>query len=281
MTNRNKYEDISIPENISEIINKSEKRGKRYKRFQTAKKCSAIVFVCLIFTITVNVPAVSAALKDMPVIGKLVDVFQINKGGSITDGVLISTDSKEDIIKINFNLSENQLTTAPSYTVNKKVGPNRIVFDFSGVRNFDYNKLQKDILSSPYIKDVYRNIVLDDSAISFVVELKENVDYSISEYKEPGYMELKLFNKNEEEPKNVYFIRSKPMENGEPLAMIAEMYLDEDATVVKTKNGLYSVSIGEYSSKEEADKALETLKNREDYNDELYVDSCMSNENPK
>ena len=139
MTNRNKYENISIPENISEIINKAEKRGKRYKRFQ----------------ITVNVPAVSAALKDMPVIGKLVDVFQINKGGSITDGVLISTDSKEDIIKINFNLSENQLTTAPSYTVNKKVGPNRIVFNFSGVRNFDYNKLQKDILSSPYIKDVY------------------------------------------------------------------------------------------------------------------------------
>lgn len=71
------------------------------------------------------------------------------------------------------------------------------------------------------------------------------------------------------------------MENGEPLAMIAEIYFNEDATVVKTKNGLYSVSIGEYSSKEEADKALEILKNREDYNEELYVDSCMNNENPK
>ena len=95
--------------------------------------------------------------------------------------------------------------------------PNRLIFTFNGVRNFDYETLKKDMLALPLVKDVYENVILDDSAMRFVVELKDGVKHTVSEYKDPGYIELKLTSTGEPvTPREVFYIRSEAMPQGNP-----------------------------------------------------------------
>jgi hypothetical protein len=131
-------------------------------------------------------------------------------------------------------------------------------------------------------KDVYNNVILDDSAVCFVVELKDDINYSVSEYQKPGYIQLKLFDtEKKEKTHEVFYVRSQEMELGEMLGMLDEQYSQDESSVIKTKNGKYIVALGGFESRNEAEELLRKLSAREDYNEPLHVDSWMSNENPQ
>jgi hypothetical protein len=232
--------------------------------------------------ITVNVPSVAMALSDVPVVGSIVKVLQIGSGGERTDGVSVTTTVQENTLNINFTIAGEQTASAPAYTVDHKEAPNRLIFTFNGVRDLDVAKLKQDIQSLSNVKDVYSNVILDDSAVRFVVELKDNVDYSVSEYQQPGYIQLKLFGAAEKKKAHeVFYVRSQEMELGEMLGILDEQYGQDGSTVIKTKTGNYILAIGGFESRAEAEELLHKLSAREDYNEPLQVDSWMSNENPQ
>lgn len=194
MTGKERYEQINIPSGLSGVIQQARQRARKQKRRKMMIwRSSSLVAACAAVMITANVPGVAKALSDVPVIGSVVKILQVGGGGERTDGVSVTTTKESDTLNIHFQIDGEQITSAPSYTVDHKEGPNRLIFTFNGVRHLDYGKLEKDIKALKNVKDVYQNIILDDSAIGFVVELKDHVKYSVSEYQQPGYIQLKLF----------------------------------------------------------------------------------------
>lgn len=146
----------------------------------------------------------------------------------------------------------------------------------------DMEKVKADFMAQPLVKDVYGSIILDDSSIGFVVVLKEGVQYSVTEFKNPGYLEVKLTSDGQPvTPRKVYSPVQNPMPFGESMGILEESYPDEDISFLKTSTGEYTGVIGDYTTAEEAELKLKELAPQSDYNGEFYVDSWMSNEVPK
>lgn len=71
------------------------------------------------------------------------------------------------------------------------------------------------------------------------------------------------------------------MEQGEALAMLAEQYSADGSSVVQTQNGKFTVVMGAFENRADAEKHLKEFTDREDYSEPLHVDSWGSNENPQ
>jgi len=283
MTGKERYDNIEIPSQLSDVIEKAAQRGRAHQRNRKLfRGTSTLVAACAALMIAVNIPGVAMALSDVPVVGSIVKVLQVGGGGERTDGAKVNTSAQENTLDIHFTIAGEQIASVPAYRVDYKEAPNRLIFNFNGIRDLDLQKLQQDISSLSNVKDVYSNVILDDSAIRFVVELKDNIDYTVSEYKEPGYIQLKLFGVAEQvEPHEVFYVRSQEMEQGEVLGMLDEQYAQDGSSVIKTKDGKYVLAIGGFKSRAEAEEMLQKLTEREDYYEKLQVDSWMSNENPQ
>lgn len=283
MTGKERYDNIEIPARLSGVIQEATRRGRAQRRNRRLiRGTSSLVAACAALMIAVNVPGVAMALSDVPVVGSIVKVLQVGGGGERTDGAAVQTSAQENTLDIHFTIAGEQTASVPAYTVDYKEAPNRLIFTFNGVRDLDLQKLEQDISSLSNVKDAYNNVILDDSAVRFVVELKDKIDYSVSEYKEPGYIQLKLFSAAKpKEAHEVFYIRSQEMEQGERLGILDEQYTQDGSTVIKTKNGKYILAIGGFESRGEAEKMLHQLAEREDYYEPLQVDSWLSNESPQ
>ncbi|WP_438351354.1 hypothetical protein ACP8HI_12305 [Paenibacillus sp. FA6] len=281
MTGKERYNNIEIPPHLSEVIGKAQQRAQVHRRKMRVFRNSSIVAACVAMLITVNVPSVVMALSDVPIVGSIVKVLQVGDGGERTDGVSVTSTTQVDTLNIHFQMNGEQTNSAPAYTVEYRNAPNRLIFTFNGVREFNYTELIDSIKELTNIKDIYKNVILDDSAVRFVVELQNNIDYSISEYQKPGYIQLKLFAAEKpEKAHKAFYVRSQEMELGEMLAIIDEQYAQDGSSVIKTNSGKYIVAIGALKTQIEADELLRKLSTRDDYSESFHVDSWMSDENP-
>ncbi|AIQ16622.1 hypothetical protein H70357_08060 [Paenibacillus sp. FSL H7-0357] len=282
MMGKDRYENIKIPEQLASVIYNAQKSASARKRSLRTMRFASLIAACIMLLFTVNIPSVSHAMSKIPVVGKIVQVLQFGGGGERTDGARVGTEAAENTLKIHFSSGNEPVANVPSYTVEQKGAPNRLIFTFNGTRQFDYETIEKDLHTLPLVKDVYRNIILDDSAMRFVVELKDGVKHSISEFKDPGYLELKLTPNGESAPPHeVFSIRTGEMLLGEEMGILEELYPDEDISFIKTATGNFIAVIGEYDTVEEAKNKLKEITEHEFYNGEFYVDSWMSNESPK
>ncbi|MEK4976299.1 hypothetical protein [Bacillus sp. FSL K6-6540] len=281
MTGKERYEHIEIPAQLTGVIDAAQKKAATRKRSKRMMRYSSVVAAAAALLFVVNIPTVANALSKVPVVGSIVQVLQFGGGGERTDGVTVGTEASEDVIKIHFDQEGESVSSVPAYTVDHRDAPNRLIFTFNGVRNFDYDTIKKDMLALPLVKDVYENVILDDSAMRFVVELKDGVKHSVSEYKDPGYLELRLTSTGEPvTPREVFYIRSETMPQGESLAILEEIYLEDDVAFIKAAGGDFIAVIGGFDTREAAEQKLGEISSRETYGDDLRIDSWMSNERP-
>ncbi|WP_340022499.1 DUF4179 domain-containing protein [Paenibacillus sp. FSL K6-1096] len=284
MTGKDRYAQIEIPAQLGEVLEEAQRkaaarRSKRTVRWRWLGSTAAAVIACLL---VLNIPGVASALSKLPVVGSIVKVLQFGTGGGLTDGAAVSTVTTEDTITMVFGQDGGSAASVPAYTVDQREAPDRLIFTFNGVRSFDYDALEQDLLASPLVSDVYRNIILDDSAMRFVVELKEGTRHTLTEYSNPGTLELKLTAEDKAAPpKEVYYVRSEGMPQGESLAILEEIYLDDDVTFLKTTSGDFAAVIGAFPTREAAEQKLAEIAARENYAGDLYVDNWMSNGHPQ
>lgn len=281
MTGKDRYAQIEIPAQLGDILEAAQRKAAARRRTTRLKRYSSLAAAIIACLLVVNIPDVANALSKVPVVGSIVKVLQFGTGGERTDGAAVSTVTAEDTIRIVFDQEGDTAASVPSYIVEQREAPNRLIFTFNGVRSFDYDALEQDILASPLVSDVYRNIILDDSAMRFVVELKEGTRHTLTEYSNPGTLELKLTAEGKAPAsKEVYYVRSEGMPPGESLAILEEIYLDDDVTFLKTASGDFAAVIGGFATREEAEQKLAAISAREDYAGNLRVDSWMSNGHP-
>ncbi|MBY0206409.1 hypothetical protein [Paenibacillus cucumis (ex Kampfer et al. 2016)] len=283
MTSKERYENIEIPAQLTEVIRQAQRKAAARKKSSRIIRYASALAACAAFLFIVNIPTVANAMVKIPVVGTIVQVLQFGDGGKITDGVTVGSDATQNTLKIHFSTDDqDQTNDAPYYNVVHKSAPNRILFTFSGARYMDMEKVKNDFMTQPLVKDVYGSMILDDSSVGFVVVLKEGVQYSVTEFKNPGYLEVKLTSDGKPvTPRKVFSLRTESMPFGESMGILKESYPDEDISFLKTSTDEFTAVIGEYSTAEEAELKLKELAKLPEYNGEFYVDSWMSNENPK
>lgn len=281
MSNQHNYDNISIPENLSEIYDKACIRGKRKKMHDKIRTGMSVAAACLLLVLVSNVSPVYAALSDIPVIGSLVRVLHIGEGGVVADGRAVHNEAGEEGLKIWFSEENSYSADASHYEVEYKQAPERIVLTMNGVRNFDPLEFIEQANALSRVRAAYRETYLDDSAIRLVLELTEGTGYRVEEFKDPGYLQLVLEQKADtEEVQTLYYIRSRDMDMSEEAALLKEMLYEYGSDIVRTKQNRYFVTAGTYTDLNDAQQTMDMLIESGLSAEQFTVQSCKTNENP-
>ena len=271
------YEDIEVPENLSEFVNISLEKGRLRMKNEKRKNnwvrgFAASVAVFTVFTITINtIPAFANSLVGIPGVGSLVKVLQFNRGtatgGKITDGVDTSSinvtkNHNTENIVINFtNNSDNKVTdNVAHFKVDYKNNPSTMTFTINGARALSAEKYFEALRESSYVSDVYKNIILDDSAVKFTIVFNQPVKYEVTEYKEPAHLILTLSEDKNEVATTVYSVRTPSYEFGESLGIIEEQLFEEaNIRTLKDNKGTFCSDAGVFNTKAEAEAKIKDL----------------------
>ncbi len=235
---KQKYNNIHIPQELSAVLDQA---GMRKKRRDAGRRAAGSIMVIALILITSNTPAVYAALSEVPVIGTVVKVFHLGDGGVRSDGMKMGAQAEEDRLHLVFGSADagnSQAEEVPAYTIEKLAAPDRLSVTVSGIRQFDLEALLQEAGQSEFIRTAYREIVLDDSAVRIILELEPDTGYEVTEYQNPGSLELRLFFQEQEE-REVWFVRSEKMDMSEQLAILAEQLSDKKAVAAGTRWPLY------------------------------------------
>ncbi|KTD86422.1 hypothetical protein [Paenibacillus etheri] len=295
------YNDIEIPEELSQASRKGIERGKLHKQQKRGIKMSGLKWtgsvaaaVIISFTVGVNtVPAFADSMNHVPVLGKLVSVLKFTDGsaggGTIQDGVdvnfiALKHQKNSDQMILNFANSDNTQDLASSYNVKFTDNPSTMTVTVSGARNFSAIKDLETLKQSKYVQDAYRLITLDDSAIRFNVTFKEPVAYEVKEYKEPAQVAITLKDKKGDvgEGTSIYSLRTVSEPSGESQGMAEEMLFGlKDVRVLKDQKGLFLVEAGYFNTEAEALAQLKKIQTEYGIGDLLFVEKRSSQEIPQ
>ena len=293
------YDDIEIPENLSEFVNTSLEKGRLRMKKEKVKKgwikgftATAAIFTA--FTISINtIPTFANSLVGVPVVGNLVRVLQFNKGtavgGKITDGVdansinLKKNEISETII-INFtnNSDSNVTNNVAHFKVDYKNNPSTMTFTINGARALTAEKDFEAIKKSSYVSDVYKNMILDDSAVKFTIVFNKPIKYEVKEYENPAHIVVSLSEDKTESLKTVYSVRTPSYEFGESLGIIEEQSFEEpNIRTLKDNNGTFCIDAGAFNTKAEADSRIKDLATKHGENLKFVIEERSSLEIPK
>ena len=276
------YNNIPLPDGLSDAIRTGLDRGKKYntKKWITgfgslAAACLCLVVIMRIFPFTngtggdnSNIPS-PANSSDTPVTPQ-----------AFSDERPVEVQEPENY-RIPCKQTSETSPKMPVYHVEEKWAPHRLIFTLYDIRDFDFDAVSKPLLESSMVQDVYRSILLDDSAVSFVVELPINIEYQLSEHTGDGYVELSLRpSDTADEIREIYFLSSPEMDGGEETALFRESLPIGEYSIVKTREGKFLVVTGEFETQQEAEEMLAQLEQNGMEPGTLQVASCMSDESP-
>ncbi len=265
MTNLGKqfYDEIPIPAALDIVINDAITRYKRDAWRKTARKftASAVAAVLLLFT-AANIPPIYAYAADLPILGTLVRVLHVGTGGEQTDGVHTAADAAGQTVSLRFEADAQAAATAPVYTATHLNAPNRLVLTLSGVRTLDFPSIESSLRKADAVRDVYRSMIADDSSYGFVIVLKPGYDYEISELANPASLSLRFFQSEQAAQNTYYYLRTAAVPYGEELSILSETLFEDHPTQLKTADGNYIVTVGEYATEAEATAALQSIEQR-------------------
>ena len=263
-TGKEKYNRILIPDELDQVIWKNIRREE--KECQTKKIYKWLMGTAAVFCVMfcgANIKPIYSLASQLPVLGAVVQVFHVGSGGERTDGVYTQSSLQVEKVEIHFERHSDKINTAPAYSVTHLMAPNRMCITLHGVRDIDFETIRENLLATNAVKDVYCTMIGDDSMCGFTIVLNSGYMYEITEYANPAYLSIRFFtDKNYQSDQMVYYLRSKSMSYGEELGLINEKYYREGATQLKIKNGKYIVTIGQFKSQSDAEKALEALNEK-------------------
>lgn len=246
-----RYQDIPIPDALGDVIDRAAARAKHQRRRRPLVRTGICAAAALcVLTVTANSPlAVHAAGEG----------------------------SKADIL---FTETEGSADFAPSYTAKTYRAPGRVVLSLGGVRLADRQAVCDTLTQTEGVRDAYFAMVLDDSVMQLVIELEPGYTYEITERAEPAGLTF-TFTKDDTQTDSapVYYLRTEAMPYGESLGIAAERFWGKETTQVRTEEGNYIVTVGEYQSESEAQSALDAL-NAELGETGLTIASSLPDERP-
>ncbi len=255
---KKKYDQIPVPDHLERVIWSAVRKQEREMRVRKIRRwaLNAAAVFCMLAACAAIDPLYAYA-AHIPVVGAIVRVIHAGIGGETTDGTHTSALGQEETVMFQFESDSKELDIAPSYSVTHLLAPNRMALTLQGVRSIDDEAIRQSLLATQAVQDVYRVMIGDDSTCGFVIVLNSGYTYDITEYAWPASLSVRFCRDTEYRPdQTVYYLRTREMPYGENLGLIWEKYYLDGASQLKTQNGGYIVTLGQYDTEEDAAAAL-------------------------
>lgn len=293
------YDDIEVPKDLDQFVESALKSG-RDKMSKNKKKriwltsIASVAIIAIIFTTTINtIPSFANSLISIPGVGELVRILKFTdakaQGGEITDGadarsISLKKIGKNEIITLRFMNNNNgeARETVPHYTIKYMDNPSTMTFIINGAREMNAEKDFQYLKDSEYISDVYRTVILDDSAVKFNIVFKSPLKYEVKEFNNPAQVQVTLMHGENVDAKKVYSVRTTSYESGEELGIIEETVFNEsNVRVLKDKEGTFCVEIGNFDTKEKAENMVKELNKKYGEALKLIIEERAGNSAPE
>lgn len=283
------YETVEIPDDrliqaIYKGMGQAERTKKKRRLYRTVTAAAAALALLLC---SANIPSVYAYTKEIPILGEFVHALHMGSGGDVTLHEDISMEVLKNELIIRFVRKGRMTDTVVPYDVREYHAPGRIVLSLQSLTGEEYEKLEDQIREMEGVTDIYQILSTRKDTVSFVIVLERLYDYEIMEQIFPGMLSIRLFQnayytaEDRAPEQQVYYLRTEGMEQNESLRNLLDKYAAEEPTQVKTRDGSFILTIGEYSSEEEAEKTLSRLQKTYGGAEEFRVGSGMAKEVPE
>lgn len=283
------YENIEVPDDrLVQAIYSGMGRAKRIKRRQyTARSLTAAAAVFALLLCSANIPSLYAYASEIPILGEFVRALHAGSGGEQTLHEDIQAEIQDNELVIHFINDGRTTDTVAPYTAQHYSAPSRITLTLESLTEEEYEKLESQIREMKGVADVYRILSPEKEKISFVMVLDRLYDYEVVEQIFPGMLSIRLFQDayyaaGEKAPEQqVYYLRTEGLGQDQRLEELLKKYQAEDPAQVKTQAGSFILTIGEFSSEEEAENRLSELQRDYDGAVEFQVSMGMAKEIPE
>lgn len=209
------FDHITVAPELDNTIRRSIARASSRRRRQGVLKKSllSVAAAFLIFAVGVNaLPALGNTMEGIPVLGRLVSALRLNRmetGGQITDGLHVGPLTfSRDTITLNFTTGNSLADTAPWYKVTEHTHPSSLIVEVHGVRGLHPSAINPNFAGHAYIKDMYRSVILDDSALRFVIVFNQPVETVVRELTSPAALQIVLSAAPSPSVASVYAVRT-------------------------------------------------------------------------
>lgn len=302
------YDCIEIPSTLDEVILTGINDGKKLKKHKShirtgLRSCASIVVVFAVLTLSINIfPTFAGYLKEIPIVGQLVEVLTFvegkSTGGKITDGMDIqemegveTAEGEEIVIHVGAGASYEDV--AGRYNIRYRENPAVLSFDIGGARRISATEDFETIANLGLVKEVYRLMTLDDSLIRFNIVFNEPIAFEIEEYQTPATLRLLVKPKHDDSEMledTIYAVRSESYSYNESFGHLKEELIwpydmeesfisSEELRILRDDEENYCFEFGQFKTSEEAQNYLKTIEEKCPI--PLMIEERLANDLPK
>ena len=253
---KHQFDAIEIPEQLTGTVRRGIRKGKR-TLFWRYTSSSAATLLILIF-ITANVPALYARAAEIPFLAPVVRMMRVGSGGSQVSGAVGTVEAGENSLTITFTDGEGKPISVPTFSAARRKLPQRIILRIHGLAEGKPLNLWEALKNQEAIADAYPLSATDETEQGVILHLKPGWECAAMQYENRLTLQF-TWEKPEREPETGYVLCSKTMEPGTELAKLTEDLLWEGATQLRLSQQDYRVVLGEFPTREQAEKARKTI----------------------
>lgn len=253
----------NLPQGLDAAIRTGLERGRRtVARRARVRRGAVRSTLCLalvlgLFAGGVNAsPAFAAAMEELPILGRLVQVFRVNApsvdGGQTAAGsrAALTMEREGDTEWLTLRYEQS---SAGRYHAEFASFPKTVTLTLPGTERVEIlSELSRAQDTSQYIKSVYTAEGWVDRAAVVQLELESDADVQLREYQEPGSIVIRL-TPAENRLDTIYSLRTLSADSPEALRAMAAP--EEGARLLRDDAGRLFVELGQYDTREKAERA--------------------------
>ena len=259
---------VDIPDDLGDVRRQGMCRGKaitarrtRRKRMATRLTCSVLVTMVLFIGGVRFSPAFAAAMRELPVIGQLVRVFEKNQplvqGGVQKEGdtavLTMERSGNSEQIRLAFREAD-----AARYQAEFSSYPKTVTITLPGTKEVEVlSEISRAKDTSQYIKSVCQLPTSTGETASIQLELESDADVQILEYRDPGSLVIEL-TPAEIQLDTIYSVRTLSLSE-EGLRQAAHDYSTCNVRVLRDDQGQFFLEFGQEATMEQAEAMALTL----------------------
>jgi len=214
-TARHAFDNLTVAPELEGTIRRSLARAASFRRRQAIlrKSLLSVAAAFLIFAVSVNaLPALGNTMEGLPVVGRLVSALRLDRmgiGGQVTDGLHVGPLTfARNSITINFTEGDSLVDKAPWYKITEHSHPYSLIIEVHGVRGLHPSAVNPLFTGNAYIKEMYRSVILDDSALRYVIVFNRPVEVVVRELTTPAAVQIVLSAAQSASADAVYVVRT-------------------------------------------------------------------------
>lgn len=260
---------VDIPDDLGAVLRRGLCRGKevvarraRRRRMAARLTCSFLLVTTLFAGGVRFSPAFAAAVRELPVIGQLVRVFEKNQplaqgGIQAGDGVAVLTMERSgdrERIRLEFRQADAAL-----YQAEFSSYPKTVTITLPGTKGVEVlSEISRARDTSQYIKSVCQLPTSTGDTASIQLELESDADVQIQEYRDPGSLVIEL-TPAKLQMDTIYSVRTLSLdENG--LRQAACRYSAYDIRILRDDQERFFLEFGQAPTMEQAETMVLALQ---------------------